>query len=251
MFDGKIIQVDYPLKNKAKEQDWVDVVINRSAGTIDVFWRMAFTDGGIDGENDQLIPLSFDELKKQAKEGVEFYWSRNGSRNNIGKNILTKKGSYQVSVSACVNVSPAMSSFDLIECLDEDGGRSTSLCGFRKVYHNIGSFYNKLKGKGVSGSDITLFASQEFKLTAAHEMGHIVLDKYGTGTNQDYSWTHKGTSTILQNKRSGFPMPLSGEIDIMKYSDKKVNFDEIISRSIAANEDVNGLIWLSRIKFND
>lgn len=40
----------------------------------------------------------------------------------------------------------------------------------------------------------------------------------------------------------------SGEIDVMKYGKYR---PDMYTRLVAADEDVQGLIWLSRIKFDD
>lgn len=43
-------------------------------------------------------------------------------------------------------------------------------------------------------------------------------------------------------------MPAQGEIDVMKYGKYR---PDMYTRLVAADEDVQGLIWLSRIKFDD
>ena len=246
----QMIKVDLPLNNSSKEQDWVDVKIDRNSAIVDVFWRVAFDDGGIDGKNQSLQSLSYIDLQKMAKEGIEFYWSRNGSRlPKIGEGILTKQGRYKVNVSVSVNIPPAMPSFDLIEFLDSEFGRSTSLKGFRKVCHNLG-FYSKIY-QFSSAQYISTQAEMLFKLTAAHEMGHIVLDKYAPfSLTSDYSWTHKSSSSLSQEPLPGTSMPSTGEIDVMKYADKQQSLDVQSKHSVAAEEDVKGLVWLSRVKFN-
>ncbi|MGA9615728.1 MAG: PAAR domain-containing protein [Serratia proteamaculans] len=247
----QMIKVDLLLNNSPKEQDWVDVQINKTSTTVDVFWRVAFDDGGIDGKNQLLQPVSYIDLQKMAKEGIELYWSRNGDRlPTIGEDIPTKNGRYKVKVSVNINIAPAMPSFDLIEVLDSEFGRSTSLKGFRKVCHNLG-FYSKVY-QSLPSQNASSQADMLFKLTAPHEMGHIVLDKYAPfGWTKDYSWTHKSSSSLSQEPLPGTTMPSSGEIDIMKYADKQQSLDIQGKHSVAAEEDVKGLIWLSRVKFND
>ena len=46
----------------------------------------------------------------------------------------------------------------------------------------------------------------------------------------------------------GNVMPAQGEIDVMKYGKYR---PDMYTRLVAADEDVQGLIWLSRIKFDD
>ncbi|HEF0010724.1 PAAR domain-containing protein [Citrobacter braakii] len=247
----QMIKVDLALNNSPKEQDWVDVLINRTSTTVDVFWRVAFDDGGIDGMNQLLQPVSYIDLQKLAKQGIEFYWSRNGTRvPGIGDGIITRQGKYKVSVSVGVNTTASMPSFSLVECLESEYGRSSSLAGFRKICHNYGFYYSRYI-QGLE-PDYNAAAESRFKLDSAHEMGHILLNKYGAGSSPDYSWSHKKTSTVLtQEPLPGFKMPRQGEIDLMKYSDNPAPALIQYSNSIAANEDVKGLIWLSRVEFND
>lgn len=90
-----------------------------------------------------------------------------------------------------------------------------------------------------------------FKLTAAHEMGHIALDKYAPfSLTSDYSWTHKYSSSLSQESLQGTGMPSNGEIDIMKYADKQQSLNIQSIHSVAAEEDVKGIIWLSRVEFD-
>lgn len=107
-------------------------------------------------------------------------------------------------------------------------------------------------------------AVMEFKETAAHELGHEFLQAYG-GTV--YSWQHKGSSYYLpqdtkptkgnettwekvthwdEMETDGENYPLSGEIDIMKYYNNEPNPKDI-SRLVAAEKDVLGLIWLTKL----
>lgn len=142
-----------------------------------------------------------------------------------------------------------VSQFDLIENLDNEYGRSTSLAGFRKVNHNLGYYYDRyLQGKE---KDSYIATENQFKLDAAHEMGHVVLNKYAPHSFPDYSWSHKGTSTVFtQESLSNTKMPRNGEVDLMKYSDDHASAMVQYLNSVAANEDVKGLVWLSRVKFN-
>ncbi|ASV56028.1 hypothetical protein LJPFL01_2665 [Lelliottia jeotgali] len=115
--------------------------------------------------------------------------------------------------------------------------------------HNLGYYYDRyLQGKE---KDSYIATENQFKLDAAHELGHVVLNKYAPHSSPDYSWSHKGTSTVFtQEALTGTPMPNAGEIDLIKYSDHHLGASDVYSRSVAVNEDVNGLIWLSRVKFD-
>lgn len=114
----------------------------------------------------------------------------------------------------------------------------------KKIYHNYGDSYKE------TGDELLalLDANNRYKWDSAHEMGHKVLDEYGAGSSPDYSWAHKGTSTLSQERIPGSVMPAQGEIDVMKYGLYRT---DMYTRLVAATEDVQGLIWLSRVKFND
>ncbi|MDK9364654.1 PAAR domain-containing protein [Lelliottia wanjuensis] len=248
--DEQKIRIDYVLNNSAEQEDWVDVKVNKNTQSVDIEWRVGFEDGGISGSNTTLKPIGYAGLQSLAKSGIEFYWSRNGTRGGgIGDGIVTDKGNYKASVVAIINAEPMMSEFDLIENLDNEYGRSTSLVGLRKVNHNLGYYYDRyLQGKEKDGYIAT---ENQFKLDSAHEMGHIVLNKYAPHSSPDYSWSHKGTSTVFtQESLSNNKMPRTGEVDLMKYSDDHASAMVQYFNSVAASEDVNGLIWLSRVKFN-
>ncbi|OWP74778.1 hypothetical protein BWG23_13060 [Flavobacterium oreochromis] len=86
----------------------------------------------------------------------------------------------------------------------------------------------------------------EFKETAAHEIGHEILKKYG-GTF--YSYGHKNTvNSVFQNSNSNATTyPKTGEIDLMPYYTDWLNYNQ--RNRIAAHEkDALGLIWLTKIK---
>lgn len=75
-----MIKVDYPLKNAAKEEEWVDVKVDRNNKVVDITWRLSVKDSGTKGSNPELSPIPYSDLVSLTKNGVEFYWSRNGSR---------------------------------------------------------------------------------------------------------------------------------------------------------------------------
>jgi hypothetical protein len=65
-----------------------------------------------------------------------------------------------------------------------------------------------------------------------------------------YSWTHNETSTeISQKPLAGTFDPTNGEIDLMKDAAHKAGTFERWDRSTASEQDVKGLLWLSRVKF--
>ncbi|AWH88782.1 hypothetical protein [Limnobaculum parvum] len=243
--------IEYPFQGKAQHVHWVDVQVDRINRHVDVLMRLSFSDGGSRGRAGDIPCPDYATLAAMACEGVAFYWSRSGHRaGGIGHGIQTEQGRFSVAAIADRHAKPSMPDFKLISSLSERFGRSTSLKGFRKVFYNQG-FY----GKHITcQTSLNNFCELNFKMTAAHEIGHIVLDRYGAGSFPDYSWSHKGTSTVLtQRAKRGVTMPLQGEIDLMKYADARVNCitpaDRFL-RSVAASEDVKGLIWLSAVVFD-
>ncbi|MEH6687960.1 MAG: PAAR domain-containing protein [Halopseudomonas sabulinigri] len=235
------------LGNTAKEVDWVDTKIDRSSATVEVTVRPSFSDGGVAGKNSQLTAKTFSELTELAKIGFEHYWSRNGKRpDGIGASIQTSRGAFSVKVTADVNAEPSAKDFPLISCLKEDFGRSTSFAMFKKIYHNLGPWW--------SVNYPGYYADEDFKHTSAHEVGHLILNEYGDGgVIPNYSWSHKSTSTVLtQSPHENHPTPVSGEIDLMHYhSDRPKTLPDYWARSVASEQDVKGLLWLTRIKFDD
>jgi cephalosporin-C deacetylase-like acetyl esterase len=134
--------------------------------------------------------------------------------------------------------------FPLKEVLNEKYGRSTSFDGIRVVYHNTGYWNNKGQPHN---------ADPQFEHTAAHEFGHLILNVYGAGSSPDYSWSHKGTSTVIsQSPLPGTSYPATGEVDLMKYTENSQlpgTYRDYWDRSIAAGQNVKSLLWLVRVEF--
>ena len=233
------------LNNSVQEAAWVDARVDRNSGTVDLTVRPSFSDGGVTGSSTQRTARTFEELKTLAKTGIERYWSRDGSRGVIGGPIQTNKGAFQIRVLAQINAKPYAKDFPLIASISDDFGRSTSFAMFKKIYHN--------QGWWASANYPVSFADQEFEHTAAHELSHLILNEYGDGGMiPEYSWSHKSTSTILTQKPlDNNPVPASGEIDLMHYhSDGPSNMQDYWDRSVASENDVKGLLWLARVKFD-
>jgi hypothetical protein len=246
--------VEMKLRNKAAEVEWIDAKIERNAKAALVTMRPEFTDGGVSKPlfgkpNPAITTKSFNDLLTLAKQGVEQYWSRNGRRGNgIGNNINTIKGAYTVSVIADLNGAPGTKAdgFALVENIKEKFVRSRSDAG-SKIVHNAGYWHAQPTGN----------ADDDFKRTVGHEFGHRILNEYGGRST--YSWSHKGTSTGVidippQSPLPNTPRPRTGEIDVMHYSSEKSlpsTYADYWGRSIAAEQDVKSLFWLSRVKFHE
>lgn len=240
-----------PIQIKAKI-DWLDARIDRGTLqskrdpiTANIIIRPSFSDGGTEGSSAEVAPTSFETLEGWAKEGIEHYWSRNGTRpNNIAPDIYTPKGKCLVTVQADLRSSPKAASFKLIDNLSEDFGRSTSLGGFRKIYHNLGYALRDAYPKDAMTNEY-----ENFKETSAHEIGHLILNEYGGKKN--YSWIHKGTSTLLQSEKPNNPTPKEGEIDLIHYfSEYTVTTTNRLSRTAASEQDVRSLLYLNQLHFS-
>ncbi|WP_404824350.1 PAAR domain-containing protein [Pseudomonas benzenivorans] len=242
--------VELSLSNEAEEIEWVDARIDRSAQLVEITVRPSFSDGGVSGTNTNLTAKTFTELQAMAKAGIERYWSRDGSRaQGVGAPIQTAKGVYKVKVVADVNTKPSTKNFPLISSLSADFGRSTSFAMFKKIYHNQG-FWS-------AANYPADFADGDFEHTAAHEVGHLILNEYGDGgLVPEYSWSHKETSTVLtQSPVANHPVPGSGEVDVMHYHSDSPRgprgYQDYWNRAVASEQDVKGLLWLSRVQFDD
>jgi uncharacterized Zn-binding protein involved in type VI secretion len=245
---------DLTLECSAQEVKWVDVRVDRNAKTVDVVLRPSFSDGGSSGSTPGLAPTPFSTLLGWAKEGIELYWSRNGSRaGGIASGITTGKGAYKVTVKADINATPKAGNFPLIDSLSKDFGRSTSLAIARKVYHNAGYAYDQfVTRQGIGAGYAASYATEEFKETSAHEFGHLILNEYGGGLIPTYSWTHKDSSSLMQNPKADHPTPGAGELDVMQYfSSYTSTTSERQSRTAASEQDVKSLLWLARVEFDD
>lgn len=232
------------LKNKAAHVDWLDARFDRNKQEVKIEIRPQVSDGGVEGGvegSNRFVPIfGYDKLKEITQEAIGYFWSRDGSRGDINSPIVTPMGSYKVTVSAKLNKNPHMSAdFDLIEKLDNDFGRSTSLWAFRSIYFN----------RGIYANDRALLL---FRQTAAHEVGHIVLNEASKPLIPEYSWRHKGSSTLItQEPLEGNPVPAHGEVDLMKYYTIGTTHPKNLTRNVASERDVLGLIWLLGVKFDD
>lgn len=254
------------IKFEYKNKDWIDIVINKKSLKVDVTLRINIKDSGDFGIHTswRRIPelaikrsgkppiktriLTFDQLKKIALEGMNYYWSRNNSH-PVGKSVLINGQEYQFTVN-CINATAShMPSMPIIFASNWSPGRSCNWELSRKTYYNIGYIeFQKFSGNSNNSTweywDKPL-ADNMFKHTFSHEMGHEILLAYG---GQMYSKKHKGSSSVLQSPVEGTKYPRTGEIDLMKYADeseRRYDLKLFYERSVAAAEDVASLIHIS------
>jgi len=245
---------EFAFSADAEAVDWIDLLVDAGAGSVQVEVRPGYADGGVVGSHEKLTPTAYADLLAWAQEGIQYYWSRGGVRGNgIAEPIMLGGQTYKISVMAVANKKPHAAVFNLIDRLDPDFGRSTSLAMFRKVVHSAGYYYSIYVDRLQRPiSDAMSNAEQEFKETAAHEFGHLILNAYeGNPLVPTRSWSHKGTSTVLtQSAIDKHPTPLTGEVDVMHYfSSYSSPTADVRSRTCAVEDDVKALIWLARLRF--
>lgn len=260
--DEKIFIFEYCDKN------WMDVIINKRTKNIIINLRVSFQDNGdigLAGVGPDLVPKavlqqfnkpslkqrteSYDQLKKIALDGMNYYWSRN--RNHlVGKNITVNGQPYEVTVNAVESSKMCMPKILLMFSSNIEPPRSCNWAVLRIAYYITGylEFTYWLKINSWTYWDKNR-SDNDFKYTFAHEMGHEILLAYG---GESYSKKHKGSSTLIsQSPATGTTYPRTGEIDLMKYADENTtdpSIQQFFERSVAANEDVASLMYISGIK---
>ncbi|MFQ6548980.1 hypothetical protein AADZ90_013565 [Aestuariibius sp. 2305UL40-4] len=233
-----------PFTGCREPADWVDVIVDRGARTVDVEWRIAFDDGGVDGRGTS--PRSYAVLQAMALVGIARHWGRNAS--NVSSSTLsvplsegritTSNGSYQVAVKPVAQQQDATPSMTLEVSMKEDFGRSVNsscACGVgfvrgagdlfsdtTRTWYSYGYFLAReeqinakrptasQKSQSAVAADAQAKADADFEQTIAHEMGHAVLATYAFESEgaDNYSWVHKGSS---QGLTSGYDTPSTGE----------------------------------------
>ena len=209
-----------------------------------------------DIEEEQKEPIkertrSFQDLERLVLEGISYHWGRN--RNHaVAKNVEINSEKYEVFVNPINTQSKAMDDISLIYNTNNDwmrSGNPGTVTGFISAIGNLFSreavCYNVgyIKDSNQWRYRYEQYEDVNFKLTAAHEIGHEILKAFG---DVYYSYGHKDTvNTVTQEIKDGTPeYPSTGEIDLMKYY--KNYYD--IPRTIASETDVLGLLWLTKIK---
>jgi len=95
---------------------------------------------------------------------------------------------------------------------------------------------------------VCYFSDVYFQSEGKEERREVV--KMGAYGGRKYSWTHNSSSTgLTQQPLPGTSYPSSGEIDLMQYSKAPYSIQDRWDRSVASEQDVTGLLWLTRVKF--
>ena len=194
---------------------------------------------------------SFEDLERLVLEGISYHWGRN--RNHaVAQNVKINSEKYEVFVNPINTQNKAMDDISLIYNTNNDWMRSGNpgtvtgiisavgnIFSREAVCYNVGYIKHPNKWEYIEEKHEDV----DFKLTAAHEIGHEILKAFG---DVYYSYGHKDTvNTVTQEIKDGTPeYPSTGEIDLMKYYQNYYD----IPRTIASKTDVLGLLWLTKIK---
>lgn len=265
---GKKKMKEVSFHTSRKKAEWVDVKINKNSKRVDVNLKVDLTDGGNEGINSgskvsaealayyNQVPYSsqvtsYADIEKYALDGIARFWSRNSG--NIGKGVNVNSELYEVFVTAKVD-GDGLAAPKIIYQTNTESGRSRNWELSRILYFYEGYLYyddwkkeaaNKVvfqnKGWYFKRPDL-----DDFKMVAAHEIGHEILLTYGGAV---YSKTHKGTShwsMIIQDpdEDATYVRNTPGEIDLMKYYHDYYD----IPRTIISEFDLLKVIWLTKIK---
>ncbi len=228
-----------------KVVDWLDIRIDRRVKEITATLRTNFKDGGCNKLVASGRSRSFNELLSLATAGLQYHWGRN-SRQAFAKNIQIGNGdTYDFYLNVDNSGCHAIKSPKIVYQTNARSRRSRNWELSRILFYNTGHllhsgrWYEKAPEK----------ADAEFKLIAAHEIGHEILLAFG---GHLYSKTHKSSSTLLSQRPLGnFIYPGKGEIDLMIYYAEDEHHpcpQDYIARSVASEADVMGLIWLSKLQ---
>ena len=126
---------------------------------------------------------------------------------------------------------------------DSNLNRSRNWFLSRELYYKVGYIQREDNNwEYINESE----AIVDFQKTAAHEIGHKLLEEYG---DMWYSYKHKGTSTLVtQVPLENTPYPIIGEIDLMKYSSDMYYPSDYYDRVILSEKDLKGLLWFTKMK---
>ena len=201
---------------------------------------------------------SFKDLERLALEGINYHWSR-CTEHAVAKNVEINSEKYECYTSAVNSKENAMDDIDLLYNTNNDWMRSGNPGTVTGVISAVGNIFSReavcynvgyIKHPKEWVYQDEKYEDVEFKLTAAHEIGHEILKAFG---DVYYSYGHKGSVNVFfQTRKEGTPdidLTKNNEIDIMPYykSANKLSYDSY-NRYVVSSEDLLGLLWLTKIK---
>ncbi|MBV8632935.1 MAG: hypothetical protein JO002_00445 [Burkholderiaceae bacterium] len=180
-------------------------------------------------QTDTLDGLQATNMMNQINNGVSRFWSRP---------VMLDGETYAVNVNVAQDEKNGMpirlainDGSDYARSVNTDGSFLQPLLGAKVVY-NPGYFNNNVD-----------MANEDLQLVGAHEFGHPMLVN-AVGTN--YSFGHKGTSNDIGAITSGTPtLPSTGELDLMQYYNPSPSTHDAYLRTMANEDDVRRLIYIS------
>ena len=173
------------------------------------------------------------DLTKLFVSGIEKYWSRSKSD---GPYIDGDRYAVNVHAEALSQADDDTLAFEIYRSESPDYVRShNSGVIDGHVYYNAGYYASPAA------------ADAGFEETSAHEFGHTVLQAAG-GTH--FSWTHKGSTTLLQTTHDESPLypPPPDEIDMMLYFIDEYRPHDFYARVHAVDADVLRLVSLGKVE---
>lgn len=250
------------VKFRYKQEQWVDIKINKQNKRIDVDLRINIADTvkfkGIPPSKEVVEKIKANgllsrmlvkpnmtdnDLFKLALAGVKKYWSRNHSaHSHIKPHVTIQNQVYQVYTKALLSDKKAITQTKITYNTNGKNGRSNNIPFFQEVVYNTGCLIDS------SGNVFYRVPSKSnllFKETFAHEMGHAIVSAY-RGDGQ--SLNHEGSSYPWQTPNGTYQYPNVGELDLMKYTENQAT--EFYERVVANEMDVKGLLWISRLEIN-
>ena len=253
----------YMIEMTFKDEKWTDIVIDRSKSRIDITIRVDIDSNirveGLSPNASTLAKIKSDprylsttptlntqtrtnqQLRDLAIVGINKYWSRNHSSHTLIKPNVTISGKvYEVFAQAVITDQNALPTTKITFNTNNKWKRSNSIPGFRNVIYNVGYIEYDFGWD----YDTKAYADSDFEATFAHEVGHSIVWKI---RDWHESLTHEGSSTERQKTNNTYNYPASGELDLIKYSGVD-NPPDFFDRVVANEEDVRGLLWVSRLK---
>lgn len=269
-------------KSRDHDNDWIDMtVINKNSPNLRLYMRPTLPDK---------IPSphepgrGYQELLAMSRVGLEMLWRRNGADRDVdwkGQQPYWKIKSCSNLHDLKVRTTTGVKEWRLTsrasiashegqqwysdDCLPLQYNRRSYSAGPGKNISYLAELIDKARtdpttlpqNRQQAIDDSTKAADLWFIETAAHEIGHNILDDaYGIF----YSWNHKKTSYICgfgrsANRLNRYDCMINArssggkvELDLMRYWDGAIWFN---SQLVAATEDDSrGAIWLCQVKFN-
>lgn len=205
---------------------WATATINPRTSSIDVQIRLKFI-------TDDLSQNDAKQLRKLAKKGIERFWS---GKITIGKQY------FQVHTSVKNRQGPNALPLDLRKT--PPGQTLPSYNPSIPWLTEATLTYNEVYGANQATDDAV------FQSVAAHEVGHSILTN---ARGYYFSWTHKGTSTLMQVPLARRPKySKANQLDLMSYYNGnpfKLNSKKILNKAKAFHKDIKRLIFGAQIEW--